>query len=551
MYLLLLWSCTLQAIAPKQQAVATAHPLATKVGIEILNQGGNAFDAAVAIAAVLGVVEPYNCGLGGGSFWLLHQAAKPTEQADIIIDAREKAPMSASAKKYLNAFGQVNKEKITQGPTAAGIPGQAAALVHIANQYGRLPLSKTFQEAIHLAEQGFLVDEKLALYLEYREKLLKKYPETKAVLFPNNQPLKQGAIFKQPDLAKTLTAIMNEGSAGFYQGVIADKIVSAVNQYGAEWTLDDLKQYQIKERIPLKAAIDGYQVVTMPPPSAGGITLIACLKILSQFETAQLSDADRIHLIAESLRRAYCDRANYLGDPDFIDIPTDWLISDGHIESLTQSINMMRATKSKSLDCHEMVMEGDHTTHFSVIDKEGNLVSATLTINHPFGSGFIVPGTGIILNNELDDFAIKPGKANAFELIGHAANIIAPARRPLSSMTPTFILSNDQVAILGTPGGSRIPSMVLLAALDMMDNKAVTDWVSRPRFHHQYKPDHISFEPAAFSRPLQNALKLRQHKLKNSGREYGNMQAILWDKRQNRLTAASDPRGIGEAVVSD
>lgn len=543
------WSISAFANTPNHQAVATAHPIATEVGIKILNQGGNAFDAAVAIAAVLGVVEPYNSGLGGGGFWLLRKNGNNQKTQEVIIDAREQAPLTATPKKYINALGRVDRKKITTGPLSAGIPGQAAAFVHISNNFGKLSLSDTLKDAISLAKEGFVVDNRLEGYISYRQKILSQFPETKALYLPKGKPLKQGEKFVQADLAKTLELIAKKGHAGFYEGQVAQNILNGVNQYNADWSMKDFERYELKVREPLISMQKDYKVITMPPPSAGGIALITCLNMLANFEMDSLSEADKIHLIVESLKRAYCDRANFLGDPDFVDIPINRLISKTHAEKLSDSIKMMKATDSKSLSCDKLVPEGDHTTHFSVIDKQGNIVSATLTINHPFGSGYIAPGTGVLLNNELDDFAIKPGVSNEFNLIGHKANVIGPSRRPLSSMTPTIVESDDKIAVLGTPGGSRIPSMVLIATLELMNQGKVEDWVGVPRFHHQYMPDVILHEPNAFSKEMQNALKLRKHSLKENKRQYGNMQAIVWDKKHNKVYAASDPRGIGKAIV--
>lgn len=534
---------------PSQAAIASAHPLATQAGMDILNNGGNAFDAAIAVAASLGVVEPYSAGIGGGGFWLIHDAKS---NKNIFIDAREKAPAAAHADLYLNADGSVNRDIAINGALAAGIPGQAAAFVHLANKYGQLPLKQTLAAAIQQANEGFPVYTHYQTLMKYRLETIKRYPiSAKTFLTDDHNIPNIGDLIKQPDLAWTLQQIADKGFDGFYKGESARRLVAGVQAANGIWTRDDLANYSIVERKPIEIEYKGHKVISAPPPSSGGIAIAAMLNMLSQYDLNTLNNADRTHLIVETMRRAYKDRAEYLGDPDFVDVPTKELISLERAKKYTTSIDMEKATPSLSLKGPKNINEGFHTTHLSVIDKEGNRVSATLSINLPFGSAFTIADTGVLLNNEMDDFSAKPGEPNAYGLVGNTANAIAPNKRPLSSMSPSFVESNDAVALIGTPGGSRIITMVMLGMLEHFDNKPVTDWVGRSRFHHQYLPDEIQYEPNTFSAAEINTLESKGHSLKNIGREYGNMQAVLWDKKTGEVTAASDPRVFGEAQLSE
>ncbi|MZR63126.1 gamma-glutamyltransferase [Alcanivorax sp. DP30] len=543
--LLLLLTLSAQAAGPGQNAVASAHPLATQAGMEILDQGGNAFDAAIAVAAALAVVEPYSAGMGGGGFWLLH---REQDGFQTFVDARETAPGAATANMYQDKDGKVMRDWAVNGPSAAGIPGQAAAFVHVAEKYGQLPLTTTLAPAIRLAENGFPVDEKYRKLASYREDVLNRFPESASIFLHNGKVPPTNHTIRQPDLARVLTAIAEQGNAGFYQGKVAKQLVDGVQQTGGLWTLKDLADYQVVERTPIVSQFRGARVVSAPPPSSGGIVLANALNIISQFNQGQTGDMTP-HIAIEAMRRAYQDRARYLGDPDFVDMPVDKLLSMDYAQQRAASITLDKATPSASLGKPIGVQEGTHTTHLSVLDTNGNRVAATLSINLPFGSGFVPPGTGVLLNNEMDDFSAKPGSPNAYGLVGSDANAIAPGKRPLSSMTPTFVEFDDRVAILGTPGGSRIISMVMLGVLEAADNKPVEDWVGRVRYHHQYLPDEVQAEPEFVGSEAAKQLMLLGHKVVSTGRNYGNMQAILWRRDSNEVTAASDPRGVGEATV--
>lgn len=539
---------SLTASSPTQAAIASAHPLATQAGMGILASGGNAFDAAIAVAASLGVVEPFSAGIGGGGFWLIHDAKA---NKNTFIDAREKAPAAAHADLYLNKDGSVNRDIAVNGALAAGIPGQAAAFVHLADKYGQLPLKKTLAAAIQQANEGFPVYHHYQKLAGYRLENLKRYPTSAKTFLDTQQNIPEvGHLIKQPDLAWTLQQVADKGFDGFYKGESARRLVAGVQAANGIWTMEDLANYNIVERQPIEIDYKGHKVISAPPPSSGGIAIAAMLNMLSQYDLAQLNNADKTHLIVEAMRRAYKDRAEFLGDPDFVDVPTAELISLERAKEYAASIDMSKATSSLSLKGPKNIKEGFHTTHLSVIDKEGNRVSATLSINLPFGSAFTVANTGVVLNNEMDDFSAKPGEPNAYGLVGNAANAIAPNKRPLSSMSPSFVESDNAVALIGTPGGSRIITMVMLGMLEHFDENPVSDWVGRSRFHHQYLPDVIQHEPNTFSAAEINALESKGHQLKNIGREYGNMQAILWDKKTGEVTAASDPRAFGEAQVS-
>jgi gamma-glutamyltranspeptidase/glutathione hydrolase len=535
-----------QPEAPAAQAVASAHPLATKAGMEILDAGGNAFDAAVAVSAALAVVEPYSSGIGGGGFWLLHRAS---DGKQVMIDGRERAPLAAHRDMYLDEQGEVISGLSMDGALAAGIPGEPAALAHIAEHYGRLSLAKTLAPAIRLAEEGFVIDEIYQRMVRFRLKVMQRYPSTGQVFLQNGEEPLAGSVIKQLELAATLQALAREGSQGFYAGEVARKLVAGVRKAGGIWTLEDLQQYKVVERDPVRFRYKGSKVISAAPPSSGGVALATMLNILEAWDLEQLDAADRTHLVTEAMRRAYRDRAQYMGDPDFVDMPLQRLVDPVYATGLRASIRTDRATPSAALPGRVNTIEGTDTTHFSILDSEGNRVAATLSINYPFGSGLVVPGTGVLLNDEMDDFSAKPGVPNAYGLVGAEANAIAPGKRPLSSMTPTFVENDTGVAILGTPGGSRIITMVLLGILDLDAGNPPQSWVSLPRFHHQYLPDVIQYEPDAFPQPVLKSLKAKGHQLKLLNSSYGNMQAIYWDYKDNRVEAASDPRGVGRAVT--
>lgn len=528
-------------------AIASAHPLATEAGMKILAAGGNAFDAAVTVSTVLAVVEPYSSGIGGGGLWLLHEAAN---ERDIMIDGRETAPSTAHSDLYLNDDGEVVPGASMNGPLSAGIPGEPAALVHIANTYGRLPLRQSLAPAIQLAKEGFPVDHIYRQMAGFRLEPLRDSTASSRILLRSGEIPAEGSLLVQPDLAHTLETIASEGFEGFYSGEIAKKLVDGVMAAGGIWSLEDLASYRIKERPAINARYHDIRVTTAALPSSGGIVLAEILNQLERFDLAQMSETEQIHVIVEAMRRAYRDRAEFLGDSDFVDVPVKELMSKYYAAGLTRSIRLDRATPSDTLKpTVSNSGGGNHTTHFSIVDTQGNQVAATLSINYPFGSGFIPPGTGVLLNDEMDDFAAKPGVPNAYGLVGAQANAIEPGKRMLSSMTPTFLEDGERIGIIGSPGGSRIITMVLLGTLGFSADATAEEIVSMSRFHHQYVPDVIQIEPGAIADSTQLELEELGHQIKLLDSTYGNMQAIIIDKSTGRVEAASDPRGIGEAAV--
>ncbi len=532
------------AAPPDGAAIASAHPLATEAGRLVLQAGGNAFDAAVAVSAALAVVEPYGSGLGGGGFWLLH---RERDGRQVMIDGRERAPHAASPDMYLDAQGEFMPGASIDGALAAGIPGVPAALEHIAANYGRLPLAVSLAPAIILAREGFPVDRVYREMAGFRLEALRRSGAASAQFLVDGELPPVGYRLRQLQLADTLVAIARGGARAFYDGEIAARLVNAVRAGGGIWTRRDLRDYRVIERAPIVTDYRGHRVVSANLPSSGGILLAQMLNMLEARPPEGLDEAGRVHLLVEIMRRAYADRARYLGDADYVRVPLAGLLSPEYARRLAQQIDPESATPSGALS--GAAGEGRDTTHFSVLDREGNRVAATLSINYPFGSCFVAAGTGVLLNDEMDDFSAKPGVANAYGLLGSDANAIAPGKRMLSSMTPTFIEGEDRVAILGTPGGSRIISMVLLGMLDFVDGRQVDEWVARGRFHHQYQPDRIEVEPGALSEDAIDELERRGHQVRRLDDSYGNMQAIVWNRGTGEVTAASDPRGIGGTLT--
>lgn len=533
---------------PAGAAIASAHHLATDAGQEILANGGNAFDAAVAVSAVLSVVEPVSSGLGGGGFFLLHDGKTGRE---VMVDARETAPASATPAKYLDANGELDRDKSVNGPMSAGIPGLPAGLVHVAGKYGRLPLASSLAPAIRIAREGFPIYPRLAESYASRREVMERFDGTKKVFLADGDAPKVGETFRQPDLANTLELIAAKGFDGFYRGDTAAKIVADVNKYGGDWQAADLTGYSVKERAPIRFKYRDWDIVTAPPPSSGGVALAEMLQVLEGWDLAKLDEAHRIHVITEAMRRAYRDRTLYLGDPDFVTMPITRLTSDDYAAGLRATIHPDKATPSALLPGGKAPLESDHTTHFSIIDGEGNLASVTQTVNLGYGSGMIADGTGVLLNNEMDDFALKPGTPNAFGVMGFDANAVAPGRRMLSSMTPSFMIGKDRVVVLGTPGGSRIITMVLIGMLGVEQGLDPQQVTAMPRFHHQYLPDQISYEPAAIPAETLKTLEAMGHTLSQGRGTWGNLQAVDWNLGTGVLRGGSDPRNeVGKAAVS-
>jgi gamma-glutamyltranspeptidase/glutathione hydrolase len=539
------------AAAPGQAAIASAHPLATQAGFEILARGGNAFDAAVAVSAALAVVEPNGSGLGGGGFYLLHRAS---DGKQVFLDAREVAPAAATRDMYLDAAGNPVEGLSTRSAKAAGIPGEPAGWDQLARKYGRLPLGTSLEPAIRLARKGHEISVarqvELAEALDSEGLLGQAQSEFARIYLVAGKVPSAGHWMRQPDLAKSLEVLAKGGAEAFYRGPFARKLVQGVQRLGGLWTEDDLANYHVVERDPIVANYQGVRVVSAPPPSSGGVWLASVLNILSGYDLASLDATTRKHLVLESMRRAHRDRAQYLGDPAFTEVPVALLTSPDYAAGLRASIRPDRATPSDLLpDYAGTDPQGQHTTHFSIIDADGNRVAASITLNGWFGTGLVVPGTGILLNNQMDDFVMKAGVPNMYGLVGASANAIAPGKRPLSSMSPTFIEGERGVAILGSPGGSYIPSMVLLGLMNWMAGADATTIVTAPRLHHQFRPDTVFAESAALSADEQAGLVGRGHAIQPWPATIGNLQVVTWDFDGGRVDAASDPRRAGGAAV--
>ena len=527
-----------------QAGIASAHPLATSAGFEILEQGGNAFDAAVAISATLAVVEPMSSGLGGGGFWLLHRAS---DGFQVMVDGREKAPAAATQNMYLDKQKKVIPGLSINGAQAAAIPGVPAALVHLATKYGRLPLRESLQPAIRVAEKGFTVYPRYRTLLKFRKSHLNS-DAGRIFLTAKGEVPAVGTLIRQADLASTMRRLAIGGRNGFYQGETAEKLIQSVKTAGGIWTLADLDAYQVTERVPVTGSYKGARIVSAALPSSGGILLVEMLNILSGFDLDALPPVQQKQKLIEAMRLAYRDRAEFLGDADFIQVDQALLTSMAYADNIRKNITD-RATPSDFLS-NSPLPEGEDTTHFSVVDSEGNRVSATLSINYPFGSGLVAAGTGVVLNNEMDDFSTSPGIENSFGLIGSNANAISAGKRPLSSMTPTFVEKDDSVLVVGTPGGGRIITMVLIAIMDFIHNRGgLYDWVVQGRFHHQYHPDVVQFELGGLSKAEQNELSLLGYELREIQRKYGNMMAVLRNNTNGRVQAVSDPRWLGTSEV--
>ncbi|GAB3749112.1 gamma-glutamyltransferase [Lysobacter olei] len=540
-------AATRSPVTPPGTAIASAHTLSTDAGMEIIRAGGNAFDAAIAVSATLSVVEPISSGIGGGGFFLLHDARTGR---DVFVDARETAPASATPEAYLDAKGELNRDRSVNGPWSAGIPGLPAALVHLAERYGRLSLKTSLAPAIRIAREGFPIYARLERGYATRREVMERYRGTRAVFLADGTPPQVGEILKQPDLARTLELLGDKGFDGFYRGDVAKKLLASVEQEGGQWRADELAGYRVKEREPLRFKYREWDVTTAPPPSSGGVAMAQILQILEGWDLSKLDAAHRTHLITEAMRRAYRDRTIYLGDPDFVRVPVARLTSPDYAAGQRASIHPDKALPSELLSGQPAPLEDDETTHFSIIDAEGNRVAATQTVNLLYGSGLVAPGTGVLLNNEMDDFALRPGTPNAFGVMGFEANAPKAGKRMLSSMTPSFIESKDKVAALGAPGGSRIITEVLLGILGYDDGLTSQQVAALPRIHHQWMPDVISAEAAALAPETVKALEAMGHKVNAGEPPWGNLQTVAWDKVNNTLEGGTDPRNpVGKADV--
>ena len=524
----------------KNGMVASEQGLATQVGLDILKQGGNAIDAAVAVGFALAVVLPNAGNIGGGGFMVLHD---DKTGKDVAIDFREIAPAKASRDMYLDNQGNVIDGKSLFTHDASGVPGTVAGMEYALKKWGTMPLSKVLEPAIKLADKGFIVSDVLAQTLKEEKSTLGKWSSSKAIFFKNGEPLKSGDLLVQKDLAKSLRLIAKQGAKAFYQGEIATKIAKEMQSHGGTMTLEDLKAYKVVERQPIIGDYRGYKVVTMPPPSSGGVHLIEILNMLEHYPIKEdgVNSAKNIHHMAESMKLAYADRSEYLGDPDFVKIPVTGLTSKAYANERVKTIDDNKARLSSNIKPGKpQPYESDQTTHFSVMDKAGNAVAVTYTLNLNFGSGIVVEGTGILLNNEMDDFSVKPGVPNAFGLVGGTANAIEAKKRPLSSMTPTIVMKNNKPwLVTGSPGGARIITTVLQSVVNTIDHEMnPAEAIITPRVHHQWLPDELRVEEG-ISPDTIKLLQDKGHKVVTKA-PMGRIQIIQAD--DSGFYGYSDPR---------
>jgi gamma-glutamyltranspeptidase / glutathione hydrolase len=525
--------------------VVTQEPLAADVGLRVLQSGGNAIDAAVAVAFALAVTYPYAGNIGGGGFML----ARFADGRTTFIDFREKAPLTATRNMYLDSKGNVTRDSLV-GWRASGVPGTVRGLELAHQKYGHKPWAELVDPALRLATVGFPVSYSLdtSLHSDNETKLLSQFPESKRIFLS----ARYGDKLVQPDLAATLTRIRDRGASDFYEGETAQKLAAAMASNGGLITLADLKAYQAVEQEPLRGRYHGDEIITAPPPSAGGVGLLQMLAILegTGYEKTGAGSAASIHYVSEVMRRFYADRSEYFGDPDFYKVPVRKLLDPHYIASRRDSIDPRHATPSSQIRPGELgAREGTETTHFNIVDNEGNAVAVTYTLNAGYGSGVTVPGLGFLLNDEMDDFASKPGAENLFHLIQGESNAIQPGKRPVSSMTPTIVARDGKVFLmLGAPGGSRIPNGVLQAILNVEDfHMNVQDAVDWPRFHHQWMPD-VLYVEKGISPDTVALLRAMGHEvspLESSSPFVARVEAIL--NEAGWLQGAADPRGNGKA----
>lgn len=480
----------------KNGMVASEQALASQVGLDILKAGGNAVDASVAVGFALAVVLPNAGNIGGGGFMVLHDA-KSGKNA--TLDFREMAPSKATRNMYLDEKGNVIDGKSLYTHFSVGVPGTVAGMEYALKKWGTMPLSKVIAPAIKLADQGFIISDMLGDTLQSEKENLGKWESTKAIFFKNGEPLKSGDLLVQKDLANSLRQIAQGGSKTFYQGIIGQKIANEMSSHGGMLTLDDLKNYKVIERKPIEGEYRGYKVVTMPPPSSGGIHLVQILNMLEHYPLKEygVNSAKSIHTMAETMKLAYADRSEYLGDPDFVKIPVTGLTSKRYADELVKTISNDTARPASDIKPGKpQPYESDQTTHFSIMDKAGDAVAVTYTLNTNFGTGIVAQGTGILLNNQMDDFSAKPGVANTYGLVGGTANAIEAKKRPLSSMTPTILMKgNKPWLVTGSPGGARIITTVLQSVVNTVDHGMNSaEAIVTPRIHHQWLPDELRIE---------------------------------------------------------
>ena len=509
-------------------AVSSSNNLAAQAAFKILEDGGNAFDAAICAASVLSVVEPANSGIGGGDLWLLKEGKSGKV---VMIDSREQSSSNTNPKIY-----KKHRALSKWGCLACAIPGVPAALDYINKNYGSLPLIDCMNDAINYAENGFLVDGEYQRLANVRINILKQFPEIDRLFLDHGEVPKLGYRIIQKDLAHTLKLIAKNGHDGFYTGEIAKKLVNGVCSGGGFWTMEDLSNYRVKIKNPLKFKYRGALINTVNSPSSGGAQLLLMLKIIDSIEEKlkPQSYTDELHLLLETMYKSYYYRHKYLGDCDDISCS----ITDQNLEELTNGINLDLVDRPLK-QCYMRREYSEQTTHISIMDKYGNCVSATLSINFPFGSGVVPKGTGVVLNNQISDFSFRSS----------SPNYVGPKKKPLSNMTPCIIETDDYTYIIGTPGGIRISTMVFLSVLFLVNNPELAESVvDLPRFHHEYYPDVVEIEPGIFPTLLMENLQQKGHKIVSVGRKYGNMQVVIYDKKNNRAFAVTDKRYAGFAI---
>ncbi|HEX2962582.1 MAG TPA: gamma-glutamyltransferase [Ignavibacteriales bacterium] len=553
MLLILLALCgTLKAASPDpvrgtKGMVVSASDLASQVGLLILKRGGNAVDAAVATGFALAVTYPPAGNLGGGGFMVIHLK----NGKDIALDYREKAPIKASKNMYLDSLGNFDPAKSTEGFLSSGVPGSVAGLIYALEHYGTMKLEDVIQPAIDIATDGFPLSFRLSEAIDSEFSRFQKYPSSSKVFIHDGEPLKEGFIFKQPDLAKTLSLIKEKGKDGFYKGEIAELIEQQSRQMGGIITKEDLENYSVVEKEPVKGTYRGYNIVSMPPSSSGGIALIEALNILENysFTKEDWNSSTYIHRMVEALRYVYADRSKHLGDEAFYPVPKEWLTSKEYAKTIFSKISDRAISSKDVLPGSEPMHESMQTTQYSVADQYGNAVSTTTTLNSSFGNKLVVEGAGFLLNNEMDDFSAKPGEPNQFGLIGSEANSIQPGKRMLSSMTPTIVLKdNKPFMIIGSPGGSTIITVVLQAIMNVLDfHMNIQQAIDAPRIHHQWLPDELYYEPFGVSKDTFENLKNMGY-IFGGERTLGRAEGILIDQNNNTFYGATDPRGYGQAA---
>lgn len=532
-------------VIASQGMVSTQEDLATQAGVTVLKEGGNAVDAAVTIGFTLAVTLPEAGNLGGGGFMLIYLRDR---QQTIAIDYREKAPFAATRDMFLTEKGEVDQQKVRFSHLAVGVPGTVAGLVMSLEKYGTISLERALKPAIELAEKGFPVSEDLRASLIFAQPWLQAAPTSRKIFYrPGGIPYEVGEILVQKDLANSLTLIAKQGAKAFYQGEISDKIAADMKANGGLITKEDLAKYQPVLRLPVRGTYRGYEIESMPPPSSGGVHLIEMLNILENFPIRSLghNTAQTLHLMAETMKFAYADRFQFMGDPDFVEVPVTRLISKSYAQQLSQKINLKRTVPSQEIFPQQsrQLLESTNTTHYSVMDKYGNAVANTYTLNFSYGSGITVPDTGIILNNEMDDFTTKVGTPNAAGLRGGELNAIAPEKRMVSSMTPTIVLKEGQpFLVTGSPGGSRIITSVLQVIMNAIDHRLnIAEATNAVRVHHQWFPDELSIEKGL----NEDTIRLLREKGQNVviSNAMGSTQSIMYV--QGRFYGASDPRRPG------